>query len=51
VSKTGIDAVDINTQGLENIVFRETFFWFPLSLLTGLVVMTAGVAAWRTRNR
>jgi MFS family permease len=51
VSKTGIDAVDINTQGLENIVFRETFFWFPLSLLTGLVVMTAGVVAWRARNR
>ena len=30
VKKTGIDAVGIDTQAVENIVFRDTFFWFPL---------------------
>ncbi len=48
VKKTGIDAVDISTHAMENIVFRNTFFWFPLSLAAGLVVMTAGVLAFRS---
>ena len=51
VKKTGIDAGDINTQAVENIVFKDTFFWFPLSLAAGLVVMTAGVLALRAMRR
>jgi MFS family permease len=51
VKKTGIDAVGINTQAVENIVFKETFFWFPLSLVAGLFLMTAGVIAYRSRRR
>ncbi len=51
VKKTGIDAVAGNAQAVENIVFKETFFWFPLSLIAGLVVLTAAVLAWRARFR
>ena len=51
VKKKGIDAVDIGTQAVENIVFRDTFFWFPLSLVAGLVVITAGVLVFRARRR
>ena len=51
VKKTGIDAVDINTHAVENIVFKDTFFWFPLSLVAGLIVLTAGVLAFRARRR
>ena len=51
VKKKGIDAVDIGTQTVENIVFRDTFFWFPLSLVAGLVVITAGVLVFRARRR
>jgi hypothetical protein len=51
VKKTGIDAVDINTQAVENLIFQDTFFWFPLSLITGLIAMTAGVLIYRARRR
>jgi MFS family permease len=51
VKKTGIDAVGIDPHGVENMVFRETFFWFPVALAAGLIVMTAGVAALRARRR
>ena len=51
VKKTGIDAVDINTHAVENIVFKDTFFWFPLSLVAGLIVLTAGVLVFRARRR
>ncbi len=51
VNKRGIDAVDINAQAVENIVFKETFFWFPLSLIAGLILMTVGVLAYRARRR
>lgn len=51
VKKTGITALDIDTQAVENIVFRDTFFWFPLSLAVGLVVLTLGVFAFRARRR
>jgi hypothetical protein len=51
VKRTGIDAVGMDPQGVENMVFRETFFWFPLTLTAGLVLMTAGVAALRARRR
>jgi MFS family permease len=50
VKKRGIDAVDINAQAVENIVFKDTFFWFPLSLAAGLAVMTAGVLVFRARR-
>ena len=50
VKKTGIDAADINAQAVENIVFKDTFFWFPLSLAVGLAVMTAGVLVFRARR-
>ena len=51
VKKTGIDAGDSGTHALENIIFKDTFFWFPLSLAAGLVVMTAGVLALRAMRR
>lgn len=51
VKKRGIDAVDINAQAVENLVFKDTFFWFPLSLAAGLAVMTAGVLVFRARRR
>ena len=51
VKKRGIDAVDINAQAVENFVFKETFFWFPLSLAAGLAVMTAGVLVFRAKRR
>ncbi|WP_394707962.1 MFS transporter [uncultured Desulfosarcina sp.] len=50
VKKTGIDAVGIDTQAVENIVFKDTFFWFPLSLAAGLVVMTAGLLVYRAKS-
>jgi hypothetical protein len=51
VKKTGIDTVAANTQTVENIVFRDTFFWFPLSLAAGLVVLTVWDMALRARRR
>ncbi|MFO7716119.1 MFS transporter [Desulfosarcina sp.] len=51
VKKTGIDAADSHVQALENVVFRETFFWFPLLLAAGLVVMTAGILLFKARRR
>jgi MFS family permease len=51
VKKTGIDALDSQVQALENVVFRETFFWFPLLLAAGLVVMTAGILLFKARRR
>ncbi|MBR9986848.1 MAG: MFS transporter [Desulfosarcina sp.] len=50
VKKRGIDAVDVNAQAVENLVFKETFFWFPLTLAAGLAVMTAGVLVFRARR-
>ena len=51
VKKTGIGAVDSNTQAMENLVFTNTFFWFPLTLAAGLVVLTLGVLVFRARRR
>jgi hypothetical protein len=51
VKKTGIDVVDINTQAVENLVFKDTFFWFPLTLAAGLAIMTAGVLVLRARRK
>jgi MFS family permease len=46
--KTGIDA---DNRAVENMVFKDTLFWFPLSLAAGLAVVTAGVLAYRARRR
>lgn len=51
IEKTGIDDVAINTQAVENLVFKETFFWFPSTLAAGLALMTAGVFVFRARRR
>ena len=51
VKKTGIVAVDIDSQDVENLVFQDTFFWFPLSLTVGLIVLTTGVAVFRAQRR
>lgn len=51
VKKTGAEIAGIGARGVENLVFRETFFWFPLSLAAGLAVMAAGVVAIRAGRR
>jgi hypothetical protein len=51
VKKAGIDAGSMAPLGVENMVFRDTFFWFPLSLAAGLVVMTTGAYALRAGKR
>jgi MFS family permease len=51
VKKTGIEVAAVNTQAVENLIFKETFFWFPLSLMAGLVLMTTGVLVFRVKRR
>ncbi|MBC2711552.1 MAG: MFS transporter [Desulfosarcina sp.] len=51
VKKKGFNTADMSTQAVENMVFTDTFFWFPLSLAVGVAVMTAGVLAFRARRR
>lgn len=51
MKKSGIDIVDGHSHAVENLVFRDTFFWFPLSLAVGLAVMTAGGCILRMRHR
>jgi len=51
VKKAGIDAGSMAPLGVENMVFRDTFFWFPLSLAVGLVVMTTCAYALRAGKR
>ncbi|WP_319521836.1 MFS transporter [uncultured Desulfosarcina sp.] len=47
--KAGIGgAVDART--VENLVFKETFFWFPVSLAAGLVVLIVGMLLLRARR-
>jgi MFS family permease len=41
--KTGIALADANPQDVENLIFMDTFFWFPLSLAVGLAVLIAGL--------
>lgn len=43
LQKQGMPAIDPDGQTLENLVFRNTFFWFPVSLAVGLMVLTAAV--------
>ena len=51
MKKSGIGIVDGHSHAVENLVFRDTFFWFPLSLAVGLAVITAGVSILRMRHR
>jgi MFS family permease len=51
MKKSGIDIVDGHSHAVENLVFRDTFLWFPLSLALGLAVMTAGASILRMRHR
>lgn len=46
VLKAGKGSIDMDGSGaqtIENLVFRETFIWFPLALALGLAVLMAGV--------
>lgn len=49
VKKSGIASVGKPSQQVENWVFVDTFFWFPISLAIGLVVLA--VATWFLRGR
>jgi len=50
VKKGGLDVAAGGVQAVENIVFKETFFWFPLSLTAGLVAVTAAVLFFLKRR-
>lgn len=47
LKKGGLPAESGSVQAVENIVFKETFFWFPLSLAVGLVIVTLAVVSFR----
>lgn len=48
VKKANIDHPDWTAQAVENLVFKDTFFWFPLSLALGLAL--AAMAFRRSAN-
>ena len=50
IKKASLDSLGGSAQAAENVVFQDTFFWFPLALAVGTAVMTAGVTL-RSRNR
>ena len=50
VKKGGLDLDAGGVQAVENIVFKETFFWFPLSLAAGLILLVAGAAIAKKRR-
>ncbi|MGD8701767.1 MAG: MFS transporter [Desulfosarcina sp.] len=50
VKKSGLAAVDADAQAMENIVFTETFFWFPVSLAAGLILLWAGVFVYQAKR-
>ena len=51
IKKMEMDVFDVGTQGMENLVFKETFFLFPFFLGAGLIVMMAGVLIYRMKHR
>ena len=51
LKKSGMHGTSGLTEGVENRVFMDTFDWFPISLLIGLVVMAAAVMIRRRRRR
>jgi len=48
--KAGIGGAAVNARAVENLVFKETFFWFPVSLAAGLVVLIVGMRLLRARR-
>ena len=48
--KRAVDTASIDAQAMENIVFKETFFWFPLALAAGLALMMVGVLVFQARR-
>ncbi|MDL2269815.1 MFS transporter [Desulfosarcina sp. OttesenSCG-928-A07] len=51
VKKSQVKVHGIDTQSIENMVFTETFFWFPVALAAGLIVVWAGVRIFRKQNK
>ncbi len=45
--KAGLQAVAASPQAVENIVFRQTFGWFPVGLALGLALVAAVVGGYR----
>jgi uncharacterized membrane protein YeaQ/YmgE (transglycosylase-associated protein family) len=48
--KAGIGGAAIGDRTVENLVFKETFFWFPFFLAAGLVVLIVGMRLLRVRR-
>ena len=51
IRKGGLTGAGIDSQAVENLVFRNTFYWFPLSLAAGLVLVAAGLRLFGNRSR
>ena len=51
IRKGGLAGAGIDSQAVENLVFRNTFYWFPLSLAAGLVLVAAGLRLFGNRSR
>lgn len=49
--KGGLDSPDFSSQSVENLVFQNTFFWFPLSLAAGLAVIAVAVRVFGKTRR
>jgi MFS family permease len=43
VKKQAVNAVNMDSLAIENLVFKETFFWFPVSLVVGVVLMSGAI--------
>jgi len=48
--KAGIGGAAVDARSVENLVFKETFFWFPVSLAAGLVLLIVGMRLLRARR-
>lgn len=49
--KGGLDSPDFSSRSVENLVFQNTFFWFPLSLAAGLAVIAVAVRVFGKTRR
>jgi MFS family permease len=49
--KSGIDDTGGLSQAVENVVFMNTFYWFPICLFAGVTVMSAAALILRRRQR
>jgi hypothetical protein len=50
MQKQGLDGTASGSLAVENLVFRESFFWFPLSLAAALAVLVVAVRVYRARQ-